>query len=268
MVSHRIGSAVSLSYLDLIMFAANSSALRLQEIAADIKSISDYRIFPVILESILFALYTVLMIFYCLKYRQDRERVLAVFVVSICLFVMCATSWALDVWILSLELYRLVPGRLMNSGDLGDLPIGQAVDSLNGNLAFARDTCGAIVYVFCDYITLWRAYVIYGRPRWLKVVCISTFVFSCALYANDVALNFTASLSRPPSYATHLETFDHGAIVWGLSSTALATTAFAQVFSTVLIAREALIYRKELKTLLSPYRTSAGRHRLVAVLSV
>ncbi|KZV72997.1 hypothetical protein PENSPDRAFT_649251 [Peniophora sp. CONT] len=231
-------------------------------------SIADYRIFAVILESMLFAFYiVVLMAFYCAKSWKDSKRVPGIFAISVGLFLMCAAAWTLDICVLSLQLYQLLPSRFSPNGP--DTTIDQATTTLYGNLKFARSACTTVIYIFCDIISLWRAYVIYGRPRWLKITSLSLFSFSCILYIATLVLDDTSGLGSPPTFAVRLEELDGGAVPEVLSSMAVSTTAFSQVFVTALIARKAWIYRKDLQSLLPAQRMgSSNRKRLTSVFYV
>ncbi|VDB92281.1 unnamed protein product [Peniophora sp. CBMAI 1063] len=227
--------------------------VQLAGVVNDIKSMADYRIFPVILESVLLALHAVLIVLLCIKYWGDKDRVLGVFAVSACLFIMTAAEWALDIWVLALELYRLLPSRL--SPDGVSIPINEALKELNGNVTFARDTCLTVVFILCDSISLWRAYVIYGRPMWLKFTCCSLVAVSCILYLLDMVVDLGKDLMTPAAMVIHNSTLGRGVAIRAIANTALAITALSQVLATVLIARKAILYRKEMKLLLSagPY---------------
>ncbi|VDB92284.1 unnamed protein product [Peniophora sp. CBMAI 1063] len=248
------------------MSTPDDIAAQLAEIKDDIISMADYRIYPVILESVLFALYTVLMIFHCIKYSHDKKRAVGIFAVSICLFIMCAATWALDVWILSLELYRFLPSRASPGGTAN--PLFQALKELNGTATYARALCNIVIFIFCDSISLWRAYLIYGRPRWLRVVCYLIFVASSAFYIVNVLLRAGDDLANPPPSTVHLSKLDHGALLWLMGSASRGSTVLAQVFATILIARKVVSYRKEIKDLMPTHGGPHNSRRLIAVLYV
>ncbi|VDB92285.1 unnamed protein product [Peniophora sp. CBMAI 1063] len=239
------------------------STAQLAEISDDIIRMADYRMFPVILESVLFALYTMLMIFHCTKYRHDNERALGSFAVCMCLFVLCAASLALDIWVLSLEVYRLLPSRSSPNGTR--VSFGQAFGELLGNIVFARNVCTSVIFISCDCISLWRAYVIYGKPRWLKVTCCSLIVLSGVLYPLNVTLHAGVEL---PNSRFHLSSANQATVLWVMSSITEGSTAVAQIFSTFLIARKALLHRKEIQRLLPAHNGAYNSQRLLGVLYV
>lgn len=57
------------------------------------------------------------------------------------------------------------------------------------------------------------------------------------LYILEVILNAPRYLASPPGYAVRLARIDNGAILDALGSTAVSTTAFSQIFATILIGR-------------------------------
>ena len=121
---------------------------------------------------------------------------------------MCATIWALDVWMLKADLYRLPLGLLSINTDTA--PLDRVQKEPHGNIRFARDVCTAVIvsecthrcithflmrsdrpqFNFCDSISLWRAYVVYGKPRWFKILWISSFCVSSGTYDRQSRRNY------------------------------------------------------------------------------
>ncbi|KZV72994.1 hypothetical protein PENSPDRAFT_733163 [Peniophora sp. CONT] len=197
--------------------ASNMTVLQLDEIADDVRWIAGYCMFPLILESMLFALFTVLIAYHSLKYWTGKKRTRSIFAVCVCLYVLCAICWALDVWIVWVDLYRVLPSQLSPATlDPADDPYS-TIDRLTGPMLFARHISSRIIFIMCDWVSLWRAYAIYGSPRWLKIVCILIVAVSCVF---------------------------HGGVNMAFEYMSLSTTACAQIFSTALIAWKAWLARR------------------------
>ncbi|KZV72989.1 hypothetical protein PENSPDRAFT_716112 [Peniophora sp. CONT] len=179
------------------MSAFNSTTSQLPEIVDDVKSIADNRVFPVLLESVLYSLFTVLIVFHGVK---------------------CC---------------RLSPV-------ISDRPsVEEALAKFNGNIEFVRDLCSMI-----------------------------TNTHPAAIYAVDVLLDCINKMDDPPAYAIRFAGLLNGAAYEALTNVALSTTAFAQVFSTVIIARVAWIHRREVKMLLPVRNGTSTFRRPVAVLYI
>ncbi|KZV67529.1 hypothetical protein PENSPDRAFT_736487 [Peniophora sp. CONT] len=130
------------------MAASNATAERLTGIAGDVKAIADYHVFPLLLESVLYALFTVLVVYYCVQYWQDTRRVRGIFVVSMCLYAACSLAWALDVCLLWLELYHFVPGRLSlvdPDGAVDQTLAGFDTKSVAANVLLVHGICESVI---------------------------------------------------------------------------------------------------------------------------
>ncbi|KZV62725.1 hypothetical protein PENSPDRAFT_670175 [Peniophora sp. CONT] len=164
------------------------------------------------------------------------------------------------------DLYYLIPSRLLPAGlEKTSSTLDNA--RLNGTKMFVRTLCEGVVFVFCDVVSMWRAYVIYGRPRWLRTICIAIFVVSSGLYILIGIFYGPTLVANPPNFVTRLNR-EHGKFVFGLELAAFLTTAGAQVSSTVLIARKAWTHRRAVQSALSLDEGRSDYQRTTAVLYV
>ncbi|VDC07977.1 unnamed protein product [Peniophora sp. CBMAI 1063] len=227
------------------------SAERLLEIREDVTAIVNERVFPVFVETILYTLYSVLMITHLIKHRNNPRHAPSIFALSMWLYLPCTVCWALDFSLLWTDLYRYLPGTLSpaatSSSDNDRLALN------NSNRIFVRAICGGTVFVFCDVVAMWRAYVLYGRPRWLGIGCLCLFAFSSVMYTMVGVFDATTLLRDPPSFASHRFT-----PTAALELTAFSTTLLAHLGSTILISRKAWIHRRWLRKLIDTQNGSGG----------
>ncbi|KZV62395.1 hypothetical protein PENSPDRAFT_758741 [Peniophora sp. CONT] len=146
------------------------------------------------------------------------------------------------------DLYEFLPGRLLPTGT--SMSADKASLQINGNRLFVRQLCQGVIFVLCDIVALWRAYVIYGRPRWLRVGAVTIFILSSVLYLIDGILNCMGSLSNPPAFVADLiqEHWAAFAAIWILP---YASTACAQLFSTALISRKAWVHCRKIQNVIA-----------------
>ncbi|VDB86241.1 unnamed protein product [Peniophora sp. CBMAI 1063] len=262
-----------LYYRDQTSGALNSisTSEQLEDIAQGFWDIITYRTFPLLLESMLFALYTALMIFYCLRfYRRDTQRVWALFAISAGLYILSTLAWALDVSTLWLDAYQLFSGRLLQTAS--DASVDRTIGRLTG-IFKAHDACEIIIISLSDIVSSWRAYVIYNKPMWLKIVSVVVVSFSTGLYiVNETMIHARFSSS---SAMTVTRTFwvpywdiDGGRLAIAVQALTMSATASAQVLATGLIARKAWIHRRQLKELVPDRHDSPRHQRLLAVLHI
>ncbi|KZV63141.1 hypothetical protein PENSPDRAFT_220563 [Peniophora sp. CONT] len=70
------------------------------------------RAFPLLIETYLYALYTVLTVYFVYRRWLDRERTsLTVFMllVTLAMFILFTAYWAIDIYLLWIEVYRYLP---------------------------------------------------------------------------------------------------------------------------------------------------------------
>ena len=77
-----------------------------------------------------------------LDLRRATQRVWCMLAVSASLYALSTGAWALDVSVLWLEVYRLLPSR--SSVSALDMPINDALPKLDGPIKAAHDACEVI----------------------------------------------------------------------------------------------------------------------------
>jgi hypothetical protein len=115
-------------------------------------------------------------------------------------YILSFAVWAADIRILWQELFVLIPQRM------SDVPPSDTVDAalskINGPAALTQICCWYIVVrrllrsknqayrysklLIGDGIVLWRAYAIWGRPRWLRlascfIILVDFGAYGCTL---------------------------------------------------------------------------------------
>ncbi|VDB86256.1 unnamed protein product [Peniophora sp. CBMAI 1063] len=247
---------------NIVSSNSTCTADQLAEIAHEVWDVATFRVFPLVLESMLFAFYTALMIFYCLRFygKRGAQRVWFIFAISVILYILSTVTWTLDISTLWSDMYCFLPDRLSSRNS--KVSPDEALARLNGITKIAHDTCEVIVVLLSDIVSLWRAYIIYGKPRWLKTMSIAVVIVSTALYIVNEVMIYDIFSSQPYQDA-------HGErLVVAIQVVTLSATACAQLFATMLIAHKAWTHRKQLRELL-PTRQGSYRHqRPLAVLCI
>lgn len=83
-------------------------------------------------------------------FRRDIERSWGIFVISASLYAVCTLTWALDISVLWLEMYRFLPSRLSLPGSV---PVSDALAGLNGVIETVRDACEVVIVSLCALIS-------------------------------------------------------------------------------------------------------------------
>ncbi|VDC07962.1 unnamed protein product [Peniophora sp. CBMAI 1063] len=234
---------------------------RLLEIGEDFAATVNGRIFPVFVETILYTLYSVLIVIHFIKHRNNPRHAPGIFALSVWLYLLCTACWALDFSMMCTDLYRYLPETL--SSDATMASDNEEVVNLNSTRIFVHDIFAGTVFVFCDVIALWRAYVIYGRPRWLAICSTCLFSLSLVLYALVGIFDITQNLRDAPAFVLDV----HSTVIAALAFSALSTTMVAHCASTALIARKAWVHRRRLRCLINARVGNSKDYKPMIVLS-
>ncbi|VDC02808.1 unnamed protein product [Peniophora sp. CBMAI 1063] len=250
------------------MAASNATVDRLNGIAGDVKAIADYHVFPLVLESVLYAFFTVLMAYYSIQYWRDTRRVRGIFALSVCLYAACTLMWALDIRLLWLELYHFIPDALSPDPSRSKTLADFDSKSVAANLLFLHGITESVIFNLSDWVSLWRAYIVYGRPRWIKITCFALIFLSSVGYLLLIVLLSTIHLQPPPAFVVNFRSSLHGKAPIALTTLSLSTTTLAQIFATGLMARKAWLHRRAIRQLSGTRQSSPGRLSLVTVLYI
>ena len=69
--------------------------------------------------------------------RTGTRRAWGFFFISLMLYILCSAIWFIDIYIVWLELYRFLPGRI--SSDADSVPAFEASQALVGNIDYVRE---------------------------------------------------------------------------------------------------------------------------------
>ncbi|VDB87046.1 unnamed protein product [Peniophora sp. CBMAI 1063] len=203
-------------------------------------SVMRYRTFPLLLETFLYALYAASSAYFIQSRWINRKTThLTPFMlwVTVTMFTLFSAYWAIDVYLLWLEMYRYLP--------LQSEPIDPNAQYLDGlyipwSVAYyAQQPLQFTMLVLGDTVSIWRAYVIWGRPRWL-------FLLFTGLYT----LVLIAGRPGPQSID---DNFGHR-IYRDAHISANVVTMAAQVLATAFIVYKAWECWKDVRKLSSQLR--------------
>ncbi|VDC05852.1 unnamed protein product [Peniophora sp. CBMAI 1063] len=236
--------------------SSDGTTSTVQELRSFVSSVSNLRVFPVILATALFALFTAIMAI-ALKLQLgrgfgDARARQFLLTATLTMYLMSAIVWSLDLSLLWRELYRLLPGVLP---DTSSRPIPAAIQTFDAELLVAHTVCTYINLLLCDIVILWRAYVLYERPRWLlltsslfMIIAFVTYIICATLaaltYLPDPSLSITSFLTRTMPGNFELQ----GLLI--ANSVSVALTLLANVFALGLITHKVMIHRSAIQNLI------------------
>ncbi|KZV74650.1 hypothetical protein PENSPDRAFT_732194 [Peniophora sp. CONT] len=220
------------------------------------KIIEDHA-FSLLLETALFTLYTALivyLIYYVCASRKTTESLPSlVLVYTLSMFALYSLYWALDVYYLWAE-YRSLLASQSESFDKPDIQKSwkAAAWILEDGLLpqyfvvlYMQYMVGLILIALGDFVSLWRAYAVWGRPRWLYITLGCVAVVEGVLYILICASSYTEYISSSVSVPNG---------VWALAVARIpltfigyASTALAQTASTTLMAYKAWFHWREVR---------------------
>ncbi|VDB83430.1 unnamed protein product [Peniophora sp. CBMAI 1063] len=238
--------------------SGNESTSGLQAALDDLQAITHNRVFPLLLETFLMALFTTLIAYFAIQQFSHRSTPLKTRLsapgVAFGLYAFAAVYWALDIRILWLELFRMLPLEL---DPTLDLDIREALYANHGVLSFAQNILCLCIFTLNDIVALWRSYVIFGRPRWLLCTSMLIIVIELVLYILNVVseVNYLPNVPRSTlALASSLRV--------GVGPAAYACTAASQVFASLLIVRRIWVSWDNFKDLLVPRSSQTSASEL------
>ncbi|VDB83450.1 unnamed protein product [Peniophora sp. CBMAI 1063] len=213
----------------------------LEDVYLSLTATADYVVFPLLLETALVAVFTLIMLYFLFQRWQSRSRLLSWSIaLSLCLYTLTTICWACDVWDLWLQLRWAIPARLLPSRAEA---YGASYTRARDIIQDIQNVLTPIVMIISDMITLWRVYVIYGRARWILVLLVAVGMVETGLSTYAVYLtttNFRGNLSADISPA------DEG-IAEIVQLATFVCTAACQVLAACMISYKAWLYRQSVK---------------------
>ncbi|KZV70093.1 hypothetical protein PENSPDRAFT_685852 [Peniophora sp. CONT] len=228
----------------------NISEVQLDSPVADVKDIADFRAFPLLLETTLIGVFTVQTASFvqqrCSRlikearkppYLRSKPKPHANLLLGLAigLYFLAVAYWAIDIALLRQELYVLLPNQV---SDAPDPRVYNALADLRGAEKYAQAIIQVVIWSISDCITLWRAYVILERPRWLGLTILLLLFLEFADYVVYLTL-YLFALTHPPRFIAVLWQNSGGLIGTAPFVAASSLTATVQVFATSLIAYKA-----------------------------
>ncbi|KAI0036560.1 hypothetical protein K488DRAFT_67567 [Vararia minispora EC-137] len=180
------------------------------------------------------------------------------------MFILCATSWAIDITILWLELCVALPSR-MSDPETSD-SVYRRVYGMMGLLGYAQECCFLLNIVIGDCVVLWRAFVLWGRPRWLlrtaSVLVFLSLVFD-AFYLVILAASDLENAHIPAVLA------ESGVLKLGAKGLAWALTGITNILAISLIGYKTWRHWKDVVALVQrKTNTTLGMMGVVVETSV
>ncbi|VDB83393.1 unnamed protein product [Peniophora sp. CBMAI 1063] len=231
-----------------------------QDDRSEVSFIIADRAFPLVLETYLYALYTVLTAYFLYRrWFHRKTTALPVFMlfVTMSMFILFSAYWALDVYLLWIEIYRYLPQE-------GSQPAVMFLDGLWipwSAAYYAQTALQIVMLVLGDTVSLWRAYVVWGRPRWLFILFTCIAAIESVMYIFVLVVLFAQSLPQSPhgfSYNFYARSYTASFLVSNI------ITACAQMFATLLIMYKGWIYWRAVREFSQSGQTRYG----VAMLAV
>ncbi|KZV75971.1 hypothetical protein PENSPDRAFT_748146 [Peniophora sp. CONT] len=147
--------------------------------------------YPLMAETALFSLHAVLTAYFLWNRSMDRKtapHAIYMLIVAVSMFALLSAYWAIDMYNL-LEFARgaLEEFALFTGLESLDTPSVFAADDRAFKFELAQQSLACAILLLGDYVVLWRAYVIFGRPRWLRITTIVLAVVFTAAYSFLVA---------------------------------------------------------------------------------
>ncbi|VDB83395.1 unnamed protein product [Peniophora sp. CBMAI 1063] len=214
---------------------------------AQVTAIMETWVFPLITETFLFALHTVLtvyFVYYRWVKRQTAPLPRFMLIVALLMFAMFSLYWSLDVYQLWENVYRFLPLRQTGSKGAID-PTGVSVAA--STLTYVQVILQFLIIVIGDTVSLWRAYVLLGRPRWLFLTMIGVVALESFAYT-------LLGLAGLQDFLPRLETSQFIRLLWSRQGicylSAGLLTILAQSCATLSISFVAWTYWNDVRKLM------------------
>jgi len=214
---------------------ADQVQLHLQHLA----STTNFRVFPILAETVLYAMFTMLicMSSYILITRGLRSRSSQMMLaVTLILFALSTWDWAIDILLLRDDLKVFLPADLIQP-----LPDHTRRTKVNTALHISQSITNNISTMLSDMVVCWRVYVVYGRSKrvmWMAVALLT------ALASGLLLCNMTQIGIGFPS-VVHLHLLAPGELI--IDIVTLILSALVNIWATCMIAYQAWRCRREIR---------------------
>ncbi|KAJ7064202.1 hypothetical protein C8F01DRAFT_1275459 [Mycena amicta] len=221
------------------------SALTAEEVqlhATHLGTTTNFKIFPLLVETVLYAIFTVLISTssYILITHGIRGRSSKLMLgVTLTMFAMSTWDWAIDIHLLRDDL------MIFLRADLVSPPPDQTQRvKINTALHISQFIAANISTMLSDMVVCWRVYVVYGHSR--RVLGAAAFLLT-ALFSGIVLCNLTQIGVGFPN-VRHLHLLAPGELV--IDIVTLILSALVNIWATAMIAFKAWRCRREIRSYL------------------
>ncbi|VDB83442.1 unnamed protein product [Peniophora sp. CBMAI 1063] len=227
---------------------------RLENVYLVLMDIANYSAFPLLLETALIAIFTVMMLYFVFQRWRSHSRILSwSLALSLCLYILTVICWAGDVWNLWAELYLALPAKLVPArASANEVAYARAIDAIQN----IQNLLTPIVMIISDMITMWRVYVIYGRARWILALLVFVGMAETALSIYAIYLT-----SFKGDLGTDIAPANEG-IAQIVELTTFVGTAACQVLAAGMISYKAWLHRRSVKQ----YAGVSGSRRSISMM--
>ncbi|VDB95620.1 unnamed protein product [Peniophora sp. CBMAI 1063] len=248
------------------------------ESALNITSLQDLRfasqsittlVFPVIVETVLFVIFTAIAVVALytliekgLRTSRTNQALLAVLLTT---YMMSGTAWAGHLRLVWVDANLAFSTSITAAVDEGLMPLDLALYYANADFLLIHVCTSVVNLLLGDGLVLWRAYTIWGRPRWLLYLSYALIFILLCLHVLNATVFVAIELPTAPENILYLANIDKhgGAVVCGVS---MGWTALCNVLGTSLIGYKAWAHRRDLKQMLNGGSRKSYAGRILALL--
>ncbi|KAJ6484582.1 hypothetical protein DFH09DRAFT_397258 [Mycena vulgaris] len=230
------------------MIATALTAEQAQLHADHLVSVTNFRVFPLLVETVLYSIFTVLIVIasYILVVRGLSSRSSKIMLaVTLIMYGLATWDWAVEVHLLRDDLKLLLPADLIQPP-----PDNQKRLRINTALRISQSIMNNLCVMLGDMVVCWRVYVVYVRNKRVlfTALVLLTLVFTALLLCNLTQIG----IGFPSVGPLHL--LAPGEM--GIDIVALSLSALINIWATGMIVAQAWYCRQMLKSYL---RTTTRR---------
>ncbi|KAJ6528619.1 hypothetical protein DFH09DRAFT_1185765 [Mycena vulgaris] len=226
-----------------VMIATALTAEQAQLHADNLANMTNFRMFPILAETVLYAIYTAMIITssYILIGRglQSRSRKLML-AVTLVMYGLASWDWAIDIHLLRDDLKVFLPADLIQPP-----PDNAQRVKMNAALHISQAIMNNICVMLGDMVVCWRVYAVYGRS---KSVLYTALGFLSALFSALLLCNLTQIGIAYPS-VVHLRKLAPAELY--IDIVTLILSALVNIWATSMIAYRAWECRRQIRHYLS-----------------
>ncbi|VDB86732.1 unnamed protein product [Peniophora sp. CBMAI 1063] len=200
--------------------------------------------FPLVLDTALFNTHLILAVYFVYLLWKDRKTTPTLrfkLFLTLAMLVLASIYWSLSVFDVHDTTRTIL--KSPDSYIPGENP--SAFLSIGGPLGLVQQISALLILAIGDGVTLWRAYVVCGRRRWLRILNIILVVFVLCFQAVFIGIT---------------QAFAYLSVAY----LSLLITWFPHVFSTLLIARKAWLHWRDVRE----FAYKSGMRHSLAILTI